>query len=163
MKFVMLIGISGSGKTTSFLNRMFNDFRDFIYLSSDDLRAVIGTAREDQSVNGYVFQTLKWQIEYFLRQGKDVVMDATNLNPKERRTILSAVEKAQTRHALFTNILSSRIEKIAFVKQVETEKALERNRTRGRNVPEDVIWKQVGKFVMPTLEEGFDVICVDSD
>lgn len=163
MKFVMLIGISGSGKTTAFMERMFNDFKDFVYLSSDDYRAVIGAAREDQSVNGYVFQTLKWNVEYFLRQGKDVVLDATNLNPKERRSILNAVLKGETRHCLFSNTLSSKVEKIAFVKHVPTDKALERNRTRGRNVPEEVIWKQVGKFVMPTLEEGFDTICVDAD
>lgn len=163
MKLVILCGISGAGKTDAFLKRHFSDFKDFVYLSTDDVRAVIGKDRTDQTVNGKTFENIKWNIEYFLRQGKDVVVDATNPTPSDRKNLLKAATRAEERGSLFSDRLSSKIERIAYVKFVPLQVALTRNANRSRIVPEDIIRRQAAKFSIPTITEGFDTIVVDSD
>lgn len=163
MRLVILCGISGAGKTDAFLKRHFSDFRDFVYLSTDDIRAVVGKDRGDQTVNGKTFETLKWNIEYFLRQGKDVVVDATNPTPSDRKNLLKAAAKAELRGSLFSDRLSNKIEKIAYVKVVPLAIALIRNASRERVVPSEVIHRQFAKFTIPTPSEGFDNIIIDRE
>jgi predicted kinase len=77
----LLCGIPGSGKSTLAWALSSNNV---ILLSSDSLRAIIGKDESDQAVSAQVFGTMEAMTEYFLRQGKDVAIDATNYNRKSR-------------------------------------------------------------------------------
>ena len=74
-------------------------------------------------------------------------VDATNLSPKERRSwIKLAHDFGYDAHAVFFD--------------VPTEVCIERNRKRGRNVPDDVIQRMAQKLRPPKFEEGFSKITI---
>lgn len=139
-KFNMIIGIPGSGKTT-FCKRF---FKNVVYLSSDDMRiAMFGF--EDQTHNGDVFSRMKAETLEALKNGRDVVYDATNLSEKRRKDIINASKKYGKVNAY---ILCTPISSL-----------LERNMTRGeRTLPWDKLEQMIKTIQCPMYYEGFDNI-----
>ena len=76
------VGLPGSGKSTYVKN--FIKDKEIEYLSSDSLRAVYGKSEEDQTVTPLVFGHIKRKVDEFLKDGKNVLVDATSVNRKER-------------------------------------------------------------------------------
>ena len=74
-------------------------------------------------------------------------VDATNLSPKERRSwIKLAHDFGYDAHAVFFD--------------VPVEVCIERNKKRGRNVPDEVIHRMAQKLRPPKFEEGFKKITI---
>jgi protein phosphatase len=143
LELVIVCGLSGSGKSWLSKKREENNHR-FIRLSSDELRGVIGSGEEDQTVSGQVFKTMEVMTEFFLKSGRSVIIDATMLNPRARKPF---VELGRKYEALL----------IAYCVKTPLEKCLERNRNRKRFVPEEIIRIQAAKLEWPTKEEFDDV------
>lgn len=147
-KVYVMVGISGSGKST-YIEKFKEQNPDVIVLSSDKLRGIIGKSEEDQSVTQIVFQTIKYNLGVGLRNNKDVMIDATSLNPKERRDYITIAKKHDAKV-------------IAFVLERDKETIMNNQKKRksegGREVPEFVIDKMINKYVRPTKDEGFDEI-----
>jgi predicted kinase len=145
-KLYIMVGVSGSGKST-FIENFLKSHPNVIVHSSDKLRGILGRDESDQSVTAQVFSTIKYNLNRDLASGKDVMIDATSLNPKERKDYILSGRK----HG---------VEIIAYV--LERNKAtLMRNQAKrkssgGREVPEFVIDKMLAKYVRPTTAEGFD-------
>ncbi len=74
------VGLPGSGKSTYVKN--FIKDKDIEYLSSDELRAIYGKDETDQSVTSIVFGHIKRKVDEFLKDGKNVLFDATSVNRK---------------------------------------------------------------------------------
>ena len=141
------VGLPGSGKSTYVKN--FIKDKDIEYLSSDSLRAIYGKSEEDQSVTSIVFGHIKKTVDEFLKDGKNVLVDATSVNRKERSDYINTAKKYGAKV-------------VAIVFKMDRQGLIERNKKRGeqggRVVPDWVIDKMLNKFAEPSYDEGIDVI-----
>ena len=141
------VGLPGSGKSTYAKN--FIKDKDIEYLSSDELRAVYGKSEEDQTVTPLVFGHIKRKVDEFLKDGKNVLVDATSVNRKERSDYINSAKKYGAKV-------------VAIVFKMDRQGLIDRNKKRGeqggRVVPDWVIDKMLAKFEEPSYDEGIDVI-----
>ncbi len=85
------VGLPGSGKSTYAKN--FIKDKDIEYLSSDELRAVFGKGEDDQTVTPLVFGHIKRKVDEYLKNGKNVLVDATSVNRRERSDYINSAKK----------------------------------------------------------------------
>lgn len=139
---VLAIGLPGSGKSTWFKRH------NIIPLSSDLMRTLLFDDVTEQRYQDLVFSTLRSLLRArMIAKRPWNHVDATNLSPKERRSwIKLAHDFGYDAHAVFFD--------------VPTEVCIERNRKRGRNVPDDVIHRMAQKLRPPKFEEGFTKITI---
>jgi len=83
--FTMLVGIPGCGKT-SFAEELKNETT--VHLSSDAIRKELWGDENCQDDHNRVFNLMHERTLYALRNGYDVIYDATNITRKSRRSIL---------------------------------------------------------------------------
>ena len=145
MRIIVLIGLPGSGKST-YLERM-----GVTGLSSDRIRQWLTDDETDQSVQRRVFRTLRYLLRERLEIGRPVTyIDATNLTPRERRPYLAIAQKRGcTAEAVFFDL--------------PVEVCRQRNLSRARVVPEDVLLRMAERLTPPTPAEGFARITVIRD
>jgi len=141
------VGLPGSGKSTYVKN--FIKDKDVEYLSSDELRAIYGKDETDQSVTSIVFGHIKRKVDESLKDGKNVLVDATSVNRKERSDYINTAKKYGAKV-------------VAIVFKMDRQGLIDRNKKRGeqggREVPTFVIDKMLAKFEEPSYDEGIDVI-----
>jgi len=143
----LTVGLPGSGKST--YAKKFIVEKDIQYLSSDELRAVYGKDETDQSVTSIVFDHIKRKVDEFLKDGKNVLVDATSVNRKERSDYINTAKK-----------YGSKV--VALVFKMDRQGLIDRNKKRGeqggREVPTFVIDKMLNKYEDPSHSEGIDTI-----
>ena len=150
-KLFMLIGLPGSGKSTfarnkvKFYDNACNETRLEI-VSSDDIREELYGTRSCQKDPAIIFEIAHERIINSLKQGWDVIFDATNITRKNRASLLKKIP-AYT-------------EKFAQICWAPISTCIERDLKREFSVKADVIWKMAYKFQMPFYDEGFDHICI---
>ena len=141
------VGLPGSGKST--YSKNFIKDKEIEYLSSDELRAVYGKSEEDQTVTPLVFGHIKRKVDEFLKDGKNVLVDATSVNRKERSDYIKTAKKYGAKV-------------VAIVFKMDRQGLIDRNKKRGeqggRVVPDWVIDKMLAKFEEPSYSEGIDVM-----
>lgn len=141
---VVLVGAAGAGKST-FAARHFAPAE---VLSSDAFRAIVSGSESDQRATRAAFSMLHRQLGKRILAGRTTVVDATNVTPYARRSVLRAA--AATRTPV-----------IAIVLDLDPALVIERNAHRaGRVVPEEAVRHQLAhlaRAVAPgVLEaEGF--------
>ena len=140
------VGLPGSGKST--YAKEFIKGKDIEYLSSDELRAVYGKGEDDQTVTPIVFGHIKRKVDEFLKDGKNVLVDATSVNRKERSDYINTAKKYGAKV-------------VALVFKMDRQGLIDRNKKRGeqggRVVPDFVIDKMLAKYEEPSFAEGIDV------
>ncbi len=141
------VGLPGSGKST--YAKEFIKGKEIEYLSSDSLRAVYGKSEEDQTVTPLVFGHIKRKVDEFLKDGKNVMVDATSVNRKERSDYINTAKKYGAKV-------------VVLVFKLDRQGLIDRNKKRGeqggRVVPDWVIDKMLAKFEEPSYSEGIDVM-----
>jgi predicted kinase len=143
----IMVGPAGCGKSTYASKLQRSNGVETIIISSDQLREVICTDVNDMSKNHIVFSNVRYMTEYFLKQGYDVIIDATNLTKSVRKDYIEIARKLQCNVS-------------AHVLQTTMEETLKRNNSRNRVVPEEVIIKMFKKLEVPTKEEVDEIIWV---
>lgn len=137
----VMVGVAASGKST--WSRNYIEKRpNWVILSSDVIREEFQT--DD---NNYVFATLRARMEEVIKKGYNVIIDATNVTRKNRRSYIAIAKK-----------YNIQIEAIVFA--IPLEECLRRNASRKRVVPEAAIRRMVARWELPTLQEGFDNVLV---
>lgn len=148
LKFIMLCGLPGSGKTT-YAERICANEKDFVHISSDKIRKELFGNEEDQEHNEQVFQEMFKRVKESFRNNKNVIYDACNINYKKRMDLLKRLD-------------SYNLEKTCVVIYSEYDKCLHFNKSRERHVPEYVIKRMMENFYFPHKFEGWDNIVFES-
>ena len=96
-----------------------------------------------------LFRSIKRKVDEFLKDGKNVLVDATSVNRRERSDYINTAKK-----------YGSKV--VALVFKMDRAGLIARNQKRGqeggRVVPDWVIDKMLSKYEEPTSSEGIDVI-----
>ena len=140
---IVLVGLPASGKSTFAKEKLANE--ETIVLSSDELRKELLGDESCQTNNELVFSTLYARAKENLLNGKDVVIDATNINMKDRRRTLSHFQGMD-------------IKRVALVFATPINVCYERDSKRDRVVGMEVIDKFLYRFEFPMEYEGFNKI-----
>ena len=152
----VMCGLQCSGKSTKVkeLKEMFDIYSEPDYktviLSSDEIRKDHPEIAND---NNKVFSKLYADMNYFLRFGDNVIIDATNITNKARRQIF--------------NNLHENCCKCCYIMNTDYNTCLERLRERNKQedshkVPEEVLERYYKSFEVPFYEEGWDVIYLEN-
>lgn len=144
IRFCVLTGIPGSGKTT-LAHELANQYNAIVH-SYDDLPG----ANTKASMDGSVKQAWIASIREDLQSGKSVICDGLNLTVKERKEILESISDIPC-------------EKILVFKIVPLETCLKRNQERQARLPDFVVEQSARKIEPPTPDEGWDKILVSTD
>lgn len=142
MNTIILIGLPASGKST-YAEKIKNN--NTIVLSSDSIRKEI---YGDESIQGNpkeIFDTLYSRMRLALSENKDVIVDATNINIRDRSLSINIAKE-----------FNSDIEAVVF--ETPIEECKKRNLKRKRVVPDFVYDRMSNKYEEPTLKEGFNII-----
>lgn len=128
LSLVVLIGASGSGKST-FARR---HFKPTEVISSDFCRGMVADDENDQSASGDAFDVLHYIAGKRLAAGRRTVVDATNVQQDSRRQLIELAKK----HDVLP---------IAIVLDVPEEVCAERNaaRTDRADMPRRVIQRHI--------------------
>ena len=141
------VGLPGSGKST--YSKNFIKDKNIEYLSSDELRAKFGSGETDKTCTNQVFVYIKRKVDEFLKDGKNVLVDATSVNRKERIDYINTAKKYGAKV-------------VAIVFKMDRQRLIDRNKKRGeqggREVPTFVIDKMLNKFEEPSYGEGIDIM-----
>lgn len=140
-ELIMLVGIPASGKTTIAKEYEKNGYR---WHSSDEIRLEFLLPQTKEG-NIETFNILHKRVHEDLKNGKNVIYDATNMSRKRRIGFLRSLNKIECfKKCIFT------------LASIETCK--ERNLKRECPVPDDVYNKMVSIFNVPFFTEGWNEI-----
>lgn len=143
----IMVGLPGSGKDTvakSVQHQLNIDKIPCIILSSDDIRVEL-FGYEDQTNNSLVFEEMSKRCKEALKNGTNVIYNATNLNRKKRKGLINEMKK-------FANISS-----ILCLAPIGT--LFERNLMRPeRHIPEDKLLQMIRTIDVPLQYEGYETI-----
>ena len=140
--FHLIMGLSGSGKTT--YAKSIAALKSCVLLSSDDLRKEYYGDESVQDNPAFIFEQMRIRTPNALKEGKDVIYDATNLSAKRRKNLLKQLPK---------NII-----KVCHCMLTPLETCVQNDSKRGRHVSEHIIMKQLTQFQVPWYDEGWDDI-----
>ena len=144
------IGIPGSSKSTWAKSQ-----KGFEIVCPDEIRKELTGTISDQSQNAKVWQIASQRVIEFLKDGKNVILDATNTTTKGRTQFLKNIP----------NDLIYQKQAIVFdVSPEDAKKRIKKDLEDGKdrsNVPDDVIdrmHKQFKQDVGNLEKEGFEVL-----
>jgi len=141
---IVLCGAPGSGKST--WGKDFAKKNNMVYVSTDEIRAEIGSGESDQSVSPQAFMIAEKRIRESLSMGKNAMIDATNCHGSDRRRFVKIARELNAY-------------KIAVTFEVSRDELIKRNQQRERNVPLEVIDFFLDKYSRPSTV-NFDKVIV---
>lgn len=147
MKFIMLVGIPGSGKST-FAEELHDEIFNSVIVSSDAIREEFFGDASVQSDAKRVFAEMEKRTKDCLMQGISVIYDATNIAENHRSRLLNKLKEMRLSDITF----------VCYRVECELETAIARQFIRDRVVPENVIRKMHLDLQEPSLAEGWDEI-----
>ena len=146
-KLIMLIGIQGSGKTT-YSKKLSKEYNAEV-VSTDKVRQTYPGIVESE-----VFPTVYKLCAEKLKEGNNVILDATHITPKVRKRTFDALDQYEVEY-----------EKIAVYLDTPVEECVRRVDIRNKNpeelfIPLEVIESYGKNLIVPTKEEGFSEIYI---
>ena len=142
-KLIMMIGLPASGKSTYARELCIKE--NAILISSDDMRQELYGDIDNQDDKSNLFQEIHRRIKNNLKQGNNVVYDATNISWKKRRQLLWDIKKI--------NVI-----KECYFMATPYEICLKQNENRERKIPKHVIKRMYENIYIPQYYEGWNKI-----
>lgn len=152
LSVTLMVGIPGSGKSYEAQKLIEKGWADVV-ISSDALRRELLDDETCQTQNEKVFKEYYKRMTDYLKAGKSVVLDATNINIKMRKMA-------------FHHIGACKIDGLkiyAYVVNTPLDRIIEQNEKRERVVPIEVINKYLSMYQHPQKYEGFYKILLKND
>jgi predicted kinase len=158
MKVIITVGLPASGKSTWAKDWCIKN-PQWVRVSRDDLRNMRGKywlPKDEDLITDWE----KTAIMMALSRGKNVIVDATNLNPKYRKELIHMIKDLEEHEPI-------QIEEKLF--DVSPEECIKRDAKRGEaSVGPDVIWGMYYKYIapIPVYKEDWNLthcIIVDID
>ena len=143
-RLTLMVGLPASGKSTV------AGGMEGVVVCPDDIRMEIFNTEFDDKVEHMVWFLAKSMVRMLLKDGHDVVIDATNVAPFRRKPWIELGRE----YGAWVNAV--------WVDTTFTE-CVQRDVLRDRHVPEEVFDRMVEEFEEPTMEEGFDLVSVLRD
>ena len=149
-ELIVMVGIPGSGKST-YVTELAE--QGYAIINPDNIRVEITGDMADQSRNAEVWREANGRLLRLLGEGRNVVLDATNVDPVRRKELLDMVRESGVD-----------VDIKAYVKPVDKDEAIRRVKGRasqgGLDVPEEVMDRMHNSFTEtpPSLDEGFSEI-----
>lgn len=140
---IIMVGAPASGKST--WAKDFASKNNVVLVSTDSIRAEIGTGEADQSVSYAAFNIARGRVDRALSTGKNAIIDATSVNKKARKDWIELAKK----HNAFT---------VAVTFEVPREELYRRDAQRDRHVGKEIIDKFSNKYQRPDKTEVDQVI-----
>lgn len=140
---IIMVGLPGSGKSWHANELVRRGEADGV-ISSDKIREELLGDENDQSANDKVFKIFYERANKLLSEGKNVVLDATNVTLKSRRRIFAEIKVPCT--------------KICYIIATPIQECIKQDSERERSVGEEAIRKFERSFQCPQYFEGFDKI-----
>ena len=141
---VVLVGASGSGKSAWAAEH----YRSDEVVSSDQLRALVGSGEHDLDASADAFALLDQIVAARLRRGLTAVVDTLGLDPARRRSYLAVAR-------------SSGMPAVAVLVDTDAAECRRRNRARGMPVPASALAGQLRRMRAAADEihgEGWDLV-----
>ncbi|MBO0357876.1 polynucleotide kinase-phosphatase [Hymenobacter sp. BT186] len=143
LSLILLIGTSGAGKST-FARRLFQSTE---IVSSDQCRALVADDENDQSATPEAFALLHYLVGLRLKRGLLTVIDATNVQPEARKTL---VQLARDYHVLPTAIILDVPDRVA---EDRNRQRVERQHLGRHVIPQQR--QQLRRSLKTLKQEGF--------
>ena len=141
---IVLVGASGSGKTTWARTH----FASSEVVSSDGLRAIVGTGEGDLEASADAFAVLDAVVAARTSRGLTTVIDTLGLDPERRQSVVRLGHDAG-------------LPVVAVHFETDPRICRERNRQRDRPVPADALASQLLRAEQADLAaDGFDFVVV---
>jgi predicted kinase len=152
-KVIVGIGISGSGKST-YLEKYASD-NGYTYICVDDIREELTGDAMDQSVNSKAWEIAYERVGAAMEKGESIVFDSTMVSGQNRKDFCNLIKASK----YFESDSGQYLIK-AVVFNTPLEVALQRNSSRDRQVPTDVIERQHQMLytMRPLVTDGFDTL-----
>lgn len=148
-ELILTVGIPGSGKSV-WVNVLKN--QGYNVVCPDEIRLQYLKDISDQSQNSYIWEISKNTTIDFLKNQKNVILDATNVDTTFRKDFIENLPQC---------ILKA---KIFHVSPEEAFRRIQKDVLSGKNrsiVPEDIVYRMYDKFLysIEVIEtEGFTII-----
>lgn len=147
---IVLVGPPMSGKSTWIKE----NYPDTEVISRDEILMEVygsrnyGEAYKNADQNK-VDKVLKTRIAEYAKEGRNVILDMTNLSKKVRKRNLANYGKKYTKIAVAFPVLPME----EYKRRNEIRKVEE-----NKNIPRFVLTNMIKIYVLPTLDEGFDEV-----
>jgi predicted kinase len=139
-KVILTKGLPASGKSTWAKKIIDKHPNNYKRINKDDLRAMLDNSKHSKDAEKFILQTRNYLILLALENGKHVIVDDTNLNPKHEKDIRELVKgKAEVVIQDFTD--------------VTIETCIERDLKRPASVGEAVIRQIWNQYLRPNPEK----------
>ena len=142
----VLVGLPGSGKTT-LAKDIANINIKAKHISSDAIRAELFGDENNQENNSLVFEEMKRRTKEYLKEGYNVIYDATNISSKRRIALLKEFQKINCN-------------KICIYMARTLEECITNNLNRSRKCGKNVIFQMYKSLQVPSYYEGWDDIII---
>ncbi|HEY9733284.1 MAG TPA: AAA family ATPase [Drouetiella sp.] len=145
-RLILLVGIPGAGKTT--LAKKIIE-KGFHCLSADPIRQELYGNAAEQGDKEEVFKIFFERLDDMFSKELDIIIDNTNLNPRQRKPILDKAKAAG-----YTDVQ-------LWLLDVPLDVCLKRNAGRERVVPDDIVanmFMELNRSGRPQRSEGKQVI-----
>ncbi len=152
LELIMLCGVPASGKST--YSKLYKE-KGYVVLSSDEIREDLQNKLElgeiimptFTNLNSMVFDEIKSKASNSLKNGKSVVIDATNLGRRRRKIFLKQLYRTPCKK--ICNL---------FLTSIDECKRRNSLRTGYAKVPDDAMQKMFCNVELPYYFDGFDQI-----
>lgn len=161
MKGIIMIGVSGSGKST-----WVNSHKEYIVCSTDSIIEQLAEKMGISYTEAFSYIQNKKKFDYIttkffekihecILSDKDFVIDRTHLKRNIRISLINELKTFAIENEKHLELFAVSFE---LSKNTIFERLKSREKKTGKFIPKEVIFEQINSFNIPTIDEGFDVI-----
>ena len=161
MKGILMVGVSGSGKTT-----WVNSHKEYIACSTDSIIEQLAESMGISYTEAFDYIQNKKKFDYIttkffekihecILNDKDFVIDRTHLKRNVRFSLISELKTFAMENGKHLELSAVSFE---LPKNTIFERLKNREKKTGKFIPKEVILEQINSFDIPTIDEGFDTI-----